>query len=164
QRVRVGEIGLTGMDMLHQVDAQGRDASTRIEAAMPSGSGSSSASSSSSSQPWQVTVDRVRLIGSQVRHEDLSLSPNFRIGLYQLAGTVSNLDTRPGSTARLDLSAQVDRYAPFSIKGRLSPEPLSTDMVVSLNNYEMTSLTPYTGLYLGYKVEKGQLGVDTEVT
>ena len=37
-------------------------------------------------------------------------------------------------------------------------------MVVSLNNYEMTSLTPYTGLYLGYKVEKGQLGVDTEVT
>ena len=164
QRVRVGEIGLTGMDMLHQVDAQGRDASTRIEAAMPSGSGSSSASSSSSSKPWQVTVDRVRLIGSQVRHEDLSLSPNFRIGLYQLSGTVSNLDTRPGSTARLDLNAQVDRYAPFSIKGRLSPEPLSTDMVVSLNNYEMTSLTPYTGLYLGYKVEKGQLGVDTEVT
>ncbi len=165
QRVRVGEIGLTGMDMLHRVDSQGRDASTRIEAAMPSGSGSSSSSAAaSSSKPWQVTVDRVRLVGSQVRHEDLSLSPNFRIGLYQLSGTVSNLDTRSGSTARLDLNAQVDRYAPFSIKGRLSPEPLSTDMVVSLHNYEMTSLTPYTGLYLGYKVEKGQLGVDTEVT
>lgn len=162
QRVRVGEIGLTGMDMLHRVDARGRNASTRIEAAMPSGSRSSSASSSS--KPWQVTVDRVRLIGSQVRHEDLSLSPNFRIGLYQLSGTVSNLDTRSGRTAKLDLNAQVDRYAPFSIKGRVSPEPLSTDMAVSLKNYEMTSLTPYTGLYLGYKVEKGQLGVDTEVT
>lgn len=165
QQVRVGEILLTGIDMLHRVDAQGRDVASRIQAGMPApASSGGSPSASSSSKPWQVTVDKLRLVGSQVRHEDLSLSPHFRIGLYQLAGTVSNLDTRSGRTANVNLSAQVDRYAPFSVKGRLSSEPFSTDMQVSLHNYEMTSLSPYTGLYLGYLVEKGQLGVDTEVS
>jgi hypothetical protein len=163
QQIRVGEIELTGMDMLHRVDAQGDDVASRIAAGMPASSGGSS-SASASSKPWQVTVARVRLAGSQVRHENLSLSPHFRIGLYQLAGTVANLDTRPGRTANVNLSGQVDRYAPFSIKGNVSPEPLSTDMLVSLHNYEMTSLSPYTGLYLGYRVEKGRLGVDSEVT
>ena len=64
----------------------------------------------------------------------------------------------------MDLNAQVDRYAPFSIKGALTAEPLFTDLKVSLKNYEMTGLTPYTGQYLGYKVEKGQLGVNTGVS
>lgn len=166
QTVRIGEIGLTGMDMANRVDAQGRDVATRIQAGMPSdgASGSSDNNQKGESEPWQVTVDRVRLVGSQVRHEDLSLSPNFRIGLYQLSGNLRNLDTRPGKKATMDLNAQVDRYAPFSIKGALTAEPLFTDLKVSLKNYEMTGLTPYTGQYLGYKVEKGQLGVNTGVS
>ena len=161
QQVGINEIALTGMDMLHRIDNQGRDASARIEAGTRP---APAAQGSESSAPWQVGIKRVRLVGSQVRHEDLSVSPNFKIGLYQLSGVVSNLSTRPGSRASLDLNAQVDRYAPFSIKGSLSPEPLFTDMNVSLKNYEMTGLTPFTGHYLGYKVEKGQLGVDTEVS
>lgn len=164
QTVRIGEVGLTGMDMAHRIDAQGRDAATRIQASMPAGDKADESASKTQSEPWQVTVDRVRLVGSQIRHEDLSLSPNFRIGLYQLSGNLRNLDTRPGRKATMDLNAQVDRYAPFSIKGALTAEPLFTDLQVSLKNYEMTGLTPYTGQYLGYKVEKGQLGVTTGVS
>lgn len=166
QTVRIGEVGLTGMDLANRVDAQGRDVATRIQAGMSSGDtvGSNSANDQEQGEPWQVTVDRVRLVGSQIRHEDLSLSPNFRIGLYQLSGNLRNLDTRPGRRASIDLNAQVDRYAPLSVKGSLTPEPLFTDLKVSLKNYEMTGLTPYTGQYLGYKVEKGQLGVTTGVS
>ncbi|MZR61465.1 DUF748 domain-containing protein [Alcanivorax sp. DP30] len=162
RQVQIEEIGLTGLDMLHQIDNQGRDAATRIDAgSTPSTADSSGAADSG--KPWQVGIKRVRLVGSQVRHEDLTVSPNFRIGLYQLSGIVSNLNTRPGSRANLDLKAQIDRYAPFSIKGVLAPEPLYSDLAITLQNYEMTSLTPFTGLYLGYQVEKGQLGVETDV-
>lgn len=167
QTVRIGEIGLTGMDMANRVDAQGRDVATRIQAGMASGDASGSGSDTSQGEQgksWQVTVDRVRLVGSQIRHEDLSLSPDFRIGLYELSGNLRNLDTRPGRKATMDLNAQVDRYAPFSIKGALTAEPLFTDLNISLKNYEMTGLTPYTGQYLGYKVEKGQLGVNSGVS
>lgn len=164
QVVRIGEVGLTGMDLANRVDAQGRDVAARIQAGMPSSNSPDKANSQGQSEPWQVTVDRVRLVGSQIRHEDLSLSPNFRIGLYQLSGNLRNLDTRPGRRARIDLSAQVDRYAPLTVNGSLTPEPLFTDLNVSLQNYEMTGLTPYTGQYLGYKVEKGQLGVTTGVS
>ena len=162
QQVQVEEIGLSGVDLLHQVDSQGLDTATRIEA----GSSPSSAASTGgadSGKPWQVAIKRVRLVGSQVRHEDLTVSPNFRIGLYQLSGVISNLNTRPGSRASLNMKAQIDRYAPFTIKGVVSPAPLYSDLAVTLQNYEMTSLTPFTGLYLGYQVEKGQLGVETGV-
>ncbi|MED5387734.1 MAG: DUF748 domain-containing protein [Pseudomonadota bacterium] len=166
QAVRIGEIGLTGMDMANRVDAQGRDVASRIQAGMPSASAGADndASSDKPSAPWQVSVDRVRLVGSQIRHEDLSLSPNFRIGLYELSGTLQDLDSRPGRKVKVDLNAQVDRYAPFRVKGAVAPEPLFADLDVSLKNYEMTGLTPYTGMFLGYKVEKGQLGVDTGVS
>lgn len=162
QQVQIEEIGLTGLDLVNQIDRQGRDVATRIEAGIPASSSSGGESGSTEpSKPWQVAIKRVRLVGSQVRHEDLTLTPNFRIGLYQLSGVVSNLNTRPGSRANLNLQAQIDRYAPFSIKGVVAPEPLYSDLEVSLKNYEMTSLTPFTGLYLGYQVEKGQLGVET---
>ncbi len=164
QQVQIEEIGLTGLDVLHQIDSQGRDTATRIESGTSSSSSAGGAASSGDEKPWQVAIKRVRLVGSQVRHEDLTSSPNFRIGLYQLSGMITNLNTRPGSRANLDLKAQIDRYAPFSIKGVISPEPLYSDMTVALENYEMTSLTPYTGLYLGYQVEKGQLGVQSGVS
>lgn len=163
QQVQIEEIGLTGLDALHQIDRQGRDAATRIEAGTKPTSQGGSSSGAESGKPWQVAIKRVRLVGSQLRHEDLTVSPNFRIGLYQLSGVVSNLSTRPGSRASINLQAQIDRYAPFTAKGVVSPEPLYSDMAITLNNYEMTSLTPFTGLYLGYQVEKGQLGVDTGV-
>ena len=161
QSLRIKEVALTGMDMLHRMDEQGRDAGARLAAGMKPSSGGGS---DDSGEPWQVSVDRVRIIGSQVRHEDQTLSPNFRMGLYEMSGNLFNLDTRPGRKATIDLTAQVDRYAPFSIKGTLTPDPLFTDMKISLHNYEMTGLTPYTGKFLGYKVEKGQLGVDTGVS
>jgi len=85
QTGRSGESGRTGMDMANRVDAQGRDGATRIQAGMASGDASGSGSDTSQGEQgksWQVTVDRVRLVGSQIRHEDWSLSPDFRIGLY----------------------------------------------------------------------------------
>ncbi|MED5239112.1 MAG: DUF748 domain-containing protein [Pseudomonadota bacterium] len=163
QQVQIDEIGLTGLDLVSQIDSQGRDLATRLEtdnAGTASGSGSAG---TEDADPWQVGIKRVRFIGSQVRHEDLTLTPNFRIGLYQLSGLISNLNSRPGSRANLNMQAQVDRYAPFTIKGEIAPQPLYSDLTVSLKNYEMTSLTPYTGLYLGYQVEKGQLGVESGV-
>ncbi|KGD66465.1 hypothetical protein Y5S_00132 [Alcanivorax nanhaiticus] len=164
QQVQINEVSLTGLDALHQIDAQGRDASTRIAAGTRSSSTSANNDTDdNNAKPWQVAIKQVRLVGSQVRHEDLTVSPNFRIGLYQLSGVISNLNTRPGSKANLNLQAQIDRYAPFSVKGVIAPEPLYSDLTLSLKNYEMTSLTPFTGLYLGYQVEKGQLGVETGV-
>lgn len=163
QQVNIQDVALSGMDVLHKVDSQGRDLSMRIAAGTRPSEGGSASASGDNEKPWQVAVKKVRVIGSQVRHEDQTVTPNFRIGLYQLSGTVTNLNTRPGSRANLNLQAQIDRYAPFTAKGVVSPEPLYSNLNVSLKNYEMTSLTPFTGLYLGYQVEKGQLGVDTGV-
>ncbi|MDX1803031.1 MAG: DUF748 domain-containing protein [Alcanivorax sp.] len=162
QTLAIGQVTVAGLDLLNKVNASGQDSASRIIAGMPADN-ASEAPAQSNSKPWLVQVKQLRLQDSTVKHQDDSLKPRFSVGLYKVHGTVSNLDSRPGHKARINLEGQVDRTAPFSAKGSVSPDPLFVNLDVSLQNYEMTSLTPYTGRYLGFQVEKGQLGVDATV-
>jgi hypothetical protein len=56
----------------------------------------------------------------------------------------------------------VDKYAPAKIAGELNllSASLYTDLRVSFKGVEMTSVTPYSGRFAGYKIEKGKLSID----
>jgi len=56
----------------------------------------------------------------------------------------------------------VDKYAPAKIAGELNllSAALYTDLKVSFKGVEMTSVTPYSGRFAGYKIEKGKLSID----
>ncbi|EKF75048.1 hypothetical protein A11A3_05129 [Alcanivorax hongdengensis A-11-3] len=160
QTLNIEQLALNGLDVLNKVNKQGQDAASRIATAMPA---EAPAAKKDSGKPWQVAVNQVKIGDSTLRYQDESLVPQFKIGLYKLNGSVKGLNTRPGHKAQLTLDAQVDRYAPFKASGTIAPDPLYVDMDVSLHNYEMTGLTSYTGMFLGYGVEKGQLGVSSKV-
>ena len=57
---------------------------------------------------------------------------------------------------------KVDRYAPMSIKGKLTPfDPLnSLDIATRFKNVELTTITPYSGKFAGYRIRKGRLNLD----
>ena len=56
----------------------------------------------------------------------------------------------------------MDKYAPAKIAGdiNLLSAALYTDLKVSFKGVEMTSVTPYSGRFAGYKIEKGKLSID----
>ena len=62
----------------------------------------------------------------------------------------------------MDIEGRVDRYAPVTIKGGLTPfDPLnSLDIATRFRNVELTTLTPYSGKFAGYRIRKGRLNLD----
>src|SRR5690606_10384135 len=64
--------------------------------------------------------------------------------------------------ASVDITGKVDRYAPVSIEGRLTPfDPLnSLDIATSFRQVELTTLTPYSGKFAGYRIRRGRLNLD----
>ena len=64
--------------------------------------------------------------------------------------------------ATVDVKGKVDRYAPVTIKGAVNPfDPMaSLDIATSFKRVELTTLTPYSGKFAGYRIRKGRLNLD----
>ncbi len=93
---------------------------------------------------------------------DYWIKPNYAVSLQQLSGSIAGLSSDPRSRAKVDLDGRVDRYAPARISGEMNllSAALYTDMHVKFDGVEMTSVTPYSGHFAGYQIEKGKLSID----
>lgn len=113
--------------------------------------------------PLRVDIGRVNLKGGAANFADLSVRPNFAIGLQTLDGSVTGLSSVASSRAKVDLDASVDKYAPVKITGSvnyLSAEAY-TDLAATFRNIELTTFNPYSGKFMGYRIDKGKLSIDT---
>lgn len=92
---------------------------------------------------------------------DFSLQPNFATAIQQLNGHIGTLDNQANSVAEVDIQGTVDRYAPVTIKGSLTPfDPLKKlDIATAFKHVELTTLTPYSGKFAGYRIHKGRLSL-----
>jgi Domain of Unknown Function (DUF748) len=109
-----------------------------------------------------ITVKVVRVENGSMNFADFSVKPNFQTGVQSLSGTVRGISGKPGSKATIALAGKVDRYAPVHIDGEmnvLSAETF-TDVRLGFRNLELTTFSPYSGKFAGYRVEKGKMSVD----
>src|SRR5690606_25765632 len=113
-----------------------------------------------------ISIGRVAVKNSRVRFADFSLSPRFLSDIEQLAGTIEGLSSQADSQARVELAGSVDAYAPVTIRGRINPlaEQITLDLGLVFRNVELSSLTPYSGKFAGYTIEKGKLDLDLGYT
>ena len=118
--------------------------------------------SASNSKPLPIKVGQIRIYDGQTRFSDLSLRIPFNSNIQSLNGTIGTLDNSQPVVAPIDLQGQVDRHAPVSIKGQLIPfEPLRKfDIATHFKQIELTTLTPYSGKFAGYRIRKGKLDLD----
>ncbi len=109
-------------------------------------------------------IGQVRIVDGSLNFSDLSMKPNFSVGVEELNGTISGLSSEELSRADIDLAGKVDKYAPASIKGQINPlsELAYTDVTMSFHGIELTTFTPYAGRFAGYKIDKGKLDVDLQ--
>ena len=112
--------------------------------------------------PPDVAVERVVLKRSRLRFADFSLTPRFVTTIEALAGTITGLGSKPGARAKVDLKGQVDAYAPATVSGTLNPfrGAEDTDLTLTFRNVELSSLTPYSGKFAGYAIDRGKLDLD----
>jgi Domain of Unknown Function (DUF748) len=125
------------------------------------------ASASASTQPaaspvMPMAISTVRVIDGSVNYADFWIKPNFAVGIQSLNGTINGLSSDPKSRAKVKLEGKVDRYAPVSINGELNllAATVYSDIKMSFKGLELTTMTPYSGHFAGYKIDKGKLSVD----
>ena len=126
------------------------------------GSASAPAKPVGASKPLGIHVGGIAINDGSANFADFSLRPNFGTAIQQLNGQIGTLDNRKPVPAKIDIKGQVDRYAPVTIAGSLNPfDPMSAlDIATSFKRVELTTLTPYSGKFAGYRIRKGRLSLD----
>lgn len=114
------------------------------------------------SAPMAIIINRIAVTDSAAYFADLTMTPDFRVGIFNLKGAIRNIDSGTGQPIVIDLDGKVDRYAPVTIAGEVNPfkETPALDMKLAFENLEMATLTPYSGVYAGHRIKQGQLSVD----
>ncbi|WP_349971361.1 DUF748 domain-containing protein [Pseudomonas caspiana] len=118
--------------------------------------------SASKEKPLGIRIGEVNINDGSANFADFSLTPNFATAIQQLNGRIGTLDNRQSNPATVNVNGKVDRYAPVTIKGSLNPfDPMSAlDIATSFKRVELTTLTPYSGKFAGYRIRKGRLNLD----
>ncbi|MHC8388475.1 DUF748 domain-containing protein [Pseudomonas sp. MDT2-39-1] len=116
----------------------------------------------SKEKPLGIHVGGIAINDGSANFADFSLTPNFATAAQQLNGQIGTIDSRQAKPATVDIKGKVDRYAPVTIKGSVNPfDPMaSLDIATSFKRVELTTLTPYSGKFAGYRIRKGRLNLD----
>ncbi|MBD8573612.1 DUF748 domain-containing protein [Pseudomonas syringae] len=116
----------------------------------------------STEQPLGIRVDQVNIKDGSAYFADFTLTPNFATAVQQLNGRIGTIDNQLAKPAPVNIEGKVDRYAPVTIKGSVNPfDPMaSLDIATSFKRVELTTLTPYSGKFAGYRIRKGRLNLD----
>jgi uncharacterized protein involved in outer membrane biogenesis len=109
-----------------------------------------------------LSIGTVVISNGSANYADQWIQPNFAIGIQELNGTIDGLASNPTSRAKIELKGSVDRYAPAHIWGEtnLLSETTYTDISMSYHGIDLVGVTPYSGRFAGYKIDKGKLTVD----
>ncbi|MDP5253154.1 MULTISPECIES: DUF748 domain-containing protein [unclassified Vibrio] len=125
---------------------------------------SSSTAQASSAPAFSFDINNIKIIDGATDFADLSLTPSFAASIELLNGVISPVSSEPSKTTKIDLSGKIDRYAPVSVTGTVkpfSPTP-ELDIGFSVEGAELTSVSPYSGTYMGRYIDKGLLSLDVQ--
>ncbi len=114
--------------------------------------------------PTPVSIPSVSLQGGRIHFTDYFIKPNYSATLLEIGGRISGLSSEETQMADVDLRGKLENYAPLEIKGKINPlrNDLFLDLKVDFKDMDLSPLTPYSGRYAGYTIEKGKLSLGLE--
>jgi len=110
---------------------------------------------------FTADINKINIVNGKLHFSDSSLTPKFSAGIYNLNGDITGLSSNNDSRAKIDLKGKIDKYAPVIIKGAINPlsHDAFTDIDMLFKGIELTTFTPYSGKFAGYKIDKGKLSL-----
>jgi outer membrane protein OmpA-like peptidoglycan-associated protein len=109
-----------------------------------------------------ITIDTVRIENGVLDFSDLFIKPKFDADAKNLRGSVKGLSSKPSARADVLLEGEVSKYSPVKISGQINPlsEEKYADLAMSFKNFDLTTTSPYSGKFAGYKIAKGKLSLN----
>ncbi|MCW8858619.1 MAG: DUF748 domain-containing protein, partial [Deltaproteobacteria bacterium] len=116
----------------------------------------------SAEPPPDIRIDALTLQGGTVSFIDRSMANIFSATMYELGGRVTGMASDELMLADVDLRGQLENHSPLTISGKINPlsKDLFADLTISFKDIDLTPMTPYSGTYLGYVIDKGKLYLD----
>jgi hypothetical protein len=111
-----------------------------------------------------VRIDTIILQGGQVDFYDRHLPRPFKADMRELGGRIQGLTSDEGVQATVDLRGSLRNQSPMTIRGSVNPltDKLFLDLKMNFTDIELSPLSPYSGTYVGYLIEKGKLNLSLE--
>ncbi len=109
-----------------------------------------------------IRIGSVTLQGGEIDFLDTRIKPQYSERLLEMGGRVSNLSSLENSRGDVELRGKLDGYAPLEITGKINPlrKDLYVDLKAVFKNMDLSPVTPYSGKYIGYEIQKGKLSFD----
>jgi hypothetical protein len=114
-----------------------------------------------SATTW-LRLGKTTLGGGSIDFTDHFIRPNYSANLTGLAGSLSTLAF--DQPADIELRGKVQDSAPVEIQGRINPlaKDLFLDLKAKASDIELSPLSPYSGKYAGYGIQKGKLSMQVK--
>jgi hypothetical protein len=113
--------------------------------------------------PPNIKIGTITFQGGNVNYSDYFIKPNVTVSMSDVGGRVSGLSSEETTMADVELRGKFGKQSsPVEITGKINPlkKDLFLDMKVSFKDIELSPVSPYSGKYAGYAIEKGKLFVD----
>jgi hypothetical protein len=109
-----------------------------------------------------LRIEKVTLQGGRINVTDRSVKPNYSAILAEIGGRISGLSSEESALADVELRGKLNDDAPLEITGKINPlrEDLFIDLKARFKDLDLSSVTPYSGKYIGYTIQKGKLSFD----
>lgn len=113
-----------------------------------------------------INFGPITLVNARIDFNDRFVKPNYSADLSELTGKLSAFSSQPVNgkavLADLELRGKAQQTASLEIVGKLNPlvKPLELDITAKMRDLELAPLSPYSGRYVGYGIERGKMSVD----
>jgi hypothetical protein len=115
-------------------------------------------------KPPFIKIDAITLQAGDINFHDYSVQPNFSRDLSEIGGRISGLSSDAMTMGDVELRGKYDHSAPLEVVGKINPlrEDLFVDLKVSFKDMDLSPVTPYSGKYVGYVIDKGKFSFDCQ--
>ncbi|HYF60786.1 MAG TPA: DUF748 domain-containing protein [Burkholderiaceae bacterium] len=109
-----------------------------------------------------IRIGTVRIASGNVDFTDLFIRPNYSANLTGLVGSIDPIASDRAEPADVLVTGRVDDDTPLEIVGKIDPlsERRLVDLRAIARGFDLPKLSPYSGRWAGYAIEKGKLTAD----
>lgn len=159
--IEVAEIAIVDPVARLRIDEAGRVNALAVLRAHETGAPAVAPAEETTRHRPEAKIGRVTIRGGRFSVQDRSVSPAFAAELRDFGGTIAGLSSAQLARADVDLAGRLDGVSPLVVTGQINPlsEDVYTNLAVRFGGIDLTAFTPYTGRWLGYAVERGQLSL-----
>ncbi len=115
------------------------------------------------SEPWAVSIDKLKLADAALHFEDLTLTKVAPMVVDPLNLNIDNIDLSGVEPLNLALQATMNKRGSLETNGSLAWSPLAFNFVIDAKDIDLVSLQGWAGDHLNALLTRGEASFEGEV-